>query len=726
MGLASHRPRIASILGFTFVCVWTIAALYGDESKWRDESKWYGLLAARCLECHQGEDASAGLDLTSRAGLSRGSDSGAVYDPENAKNSLIWKVIDSGAMPPKSKLDEAERTLLVEWLEQGAVLPEEPIDRLARSSPYRAGWDWWALQPLQTSPPPEPIDSSDALAPWSRTSIDRFVLDRLRANHLHPNATSTPRAWLRRVYFDLTGLPPTYEERLVFEEDPSEGAYEAVVDRLLGSPEYGERWARHWLDVARFGESDGFERNFPRRHSWPYRDWVIRAFNDDMPYDQFVRMQIAGDQIDPTANGLAAVGFLVCGLHNTVVGDSERMKRLAKQDELEDKIGTLTQAFLGLTAQCARCHDHKYDPISSESYYQLAGSLQGILHGDREAGPSSEKIYTVLSDPHPGPAHVLVRGDPFQLGASVQAGGIVGLHKSEKDFGLDESASDGQRRLALANWIVSAHPSLLARVIVNRIWHHHFGAGIVETPNDFGFNGARPSHPELLDHLADDFLQTGMSIKRLHRQIVLSQTYRSSSKPNPHAMAIDRSNRWLWRYPIRRLDGESVRDSMLSISGLLRRQWGGEGFQDVDVQEINGTTYYIPKNVDAPNSYRRTIYRFSPRCERNPILDGLDCPDPSATAPRRASTTTPLQALSLLNNEFVLLSSDAVTLRLREQFEPKPVEDPTPIVQALFRSILLREPDAQEAAMGTALVRAYGPQALARSLWNANEFLILE
>jgi mono/diheme cytochrome c family protein len=726
MGLASPRPWFTSILGFTLASIWSIATLHGDEAEWRDEAKWHGLLAARCLECHQGEDASAGLDLSSRAGLNRGSDSGAVYDPENAKNSLLWKVIESGAMPPKAKLDEAERTLLIEWLEQGADLPEKPIDRLARSSAYRAGWDWWALQPLQPSQPPEPIDSSDALASWSRTSIDRFVLDRLRANHLHPNATSTPRAWLRRVYFDLTGLPPTYEERLAFEEDPSEDAYEAVVDRLLGSPEYGERWARHWLDVARFGESDGFERNFPRRHSWPYRDWVIRAFNDDMPYDQFVRMQIAGDQIDPTANGLAAVGFLVCGLHNTVVGDSERMKRLAKQDELEDKIGTLTQSFLGLTAQCARCHDHKYDPISSESYYQLAGALQGILHGDREASHSTEKIYTVLSDPHPGPAHVLVRGDPFQLGASVQAGGIVGLHKSEKDFGLDESASDGQRRLELANWIVSAHPALLARVIVNRIWHYHFGAGIVETPNDFGFNGARPSHPELLDHLADDFLRTGMSIKRLHRKIVLSQTYRSSSEPNPHAMAIDRSNRWLWRYPIRRLDGESVRDAMLSISGLLRRQWGGEGFQDVDVQEINGTTYYIPKSIDAPDSYRRTIYRFSPRCERNPILDGLDCPDPSATAPRRASTTTPLQALSLLNNEFVLLSSDAVTLRLREQFEPKPVEDPTPIVQGLFRSILLREPDEQEAAMGSALVRVYGPQALARSLWNANEFLILE
>lgn len=693
-----------------------------------DEKEMHGLIAARCLECHRGSEPAGGFDLSSRDGLSRGSDSGSVFDPSNAKESLLWQVVSSDSMPPKNKLKAEEKELFARWLQQGAPLPESPIDPIALSSKYRAGLDWWSLQPLRDTASTKPNTEA-----WVRNSIDAFVLEKLIEQGLEPNPSASHRVWLRRVYLDLIGIPPSFDEVVAFEANPSEQAHEAVVDRLLASSAYGERWARHWLDVVRFGESDGFERNFPRRNSWPYRDWVIRALNEDMPYDEFVRMQIAGDQLDSSPDGTAAIGFLVCGLHNTVVGQSERMKRIAKQDELEDKVGTLSQAFLGLTAQCARCHEHKFDPISSRSYYQLASSLQGVQHGDRDLGEARGKMYTVLSEQNLGPTHILVRGDVFQLGDSVKAGGIVGLSAASPDFGLPDSASDGQRRAALARWITTANPALLSRVLVNRVWHYHFGTGIVETPNDLGFNGGRPSHPELLDHLAARFVDQGMHLKPLHREIVLSQTYRSSSRPTSTSLAVDKNNRWLWRYPVRRLDGESVRDSMLAASGLLRHQFGGAGFQDVDVREINGTTYYIPRPEESKDCFRRTIYRFNPRCERNPILDGFDCPDPSATAPRRASTTTPLQALSLLNNTFVMTASDALLQHVsahrdttNDADDPKQADDPKRIVREMFRSVLLRDPNNRERDAAEELVRSFGPTALARSLWNANEFLVVE
>jgi hypothetical protein len=693
-----------------------------------DEKEMHALIAARCLECHRGAEPAGGFDLSSHAGLVRGSDSGSVFDSSNVKDSLLWHVVSSDSMPPKIKLKPDEKQLFSQWLQQGAPLPETPIDPIALSSKYRAGLDWWSLQPLRDIAP-----AKSDIAAWDRNAIDAFVLEKLIEQGLEPNPSASHRVWLRRVYLDLIGIPPSFDEVMAFDANPSEVAYEQIVDRLLASPAYGERWARHWLDVVRFGESDGFERNFPRRNSWPYRDWVIRALNEDMPYDEFVRMQIAGDQFDSSPDGAAAIGFLVCGLHNTVVGQSERMKRIAKQDELEDKVGTLSQAFLGLTAQCARCHEHKFDPISSRSYYQLASALQGVQHGDRDLGEGKGKMYSVLSEQNLGPTHILIRGDVFQLGDSVRAGGLVGLNAESPDFGLPDSASDGERRAALARWITTANPALLSRVLVNRVWHYHFGTGIVETPNDLGFNGGRPSHPELLDHLAARFIDEGMRLKPLHREIVLSRTYRSSSRPTSRSLAVDKNNRWLWRYPVRRLDGESVRDGMLAASGLLRHEFGGAGFQDVDVREINGTTYYIPRTEETKDCFRRTVYRFNPRCERNPILDGFDCPDPSATAPRRASTTTPLQALSLLNNTFVMTASDALVRHVSARSDAmhdadnlKQADDPQRIVREMFRSVLLRDPSDREMRTAEELVRSFGPAALARSLWNANEFLVVE
>jgi len=1000
-----------------------------QESPQKSDQAIISLLAGRCLECHGQSDPAGGLDLTSSGGLQRGSDSGDVLG-KTWETGKLWEVISTEQMPPKVKLTNKEKELLGQWVSQGARLPAEPIDRLGISSDYRAGYDWWSLRELAPSPLPIRIGEvqPDIEEGWPvRNMVDSYVLAKLRSNGLKPNPGASPRSLLRRVFNDLIGLPPSFEQIEAFERNPSDEAYGVLVDELLNSPAYGERWGRHWLDVVRFGESDGFERNFPRLHSWPYRDWVIESLNQDMPYDRFVQMQIAGDQMQAGAAGIAAAGFLVSGVHNTVVGSSDRMKRIAVQDELEEKIGTMSQAFLGLTAQCARCHEHKFDPISSESYYRLAASLQGFSHGEREVideelerlergleierarvlselrefeqgamekasdaklpaggsiplpvaawdfessgvgpagaeksdaqesngrifydtvrglaghwrgdqqasraglggglvldgrsyletdpidfgveektlaawvkidpldqsgggvlslqsldgsvfdaivyaeresrqwmagsngfvrsvsfggqqesdprvhiairyradgtieafrngllygrgyrrglqrfeagksqflfglrhGPAGgnrwltgviykavcfdqalsdeaigelareprlgwnlqeawtklgesfvkqrqayrseleridrelvdlkasvrKKIYSVVSNPGVGPTKVLLRGDVYQEGAEVRSGGIDSVGGPRGDFGLAADASDAQRRVALAQWITQANRALLSRVIVNRVWHYHFGVGIVDTPNDLGFNGARPTHPELLDALAQAFLEDGMKLKSLHRRIVTSSVYRQSSRPGKDGLAKDSSNRLLWRYPVRRLDGESARDAMLMIAGVLDRTIGGPGYVDVDYKDTNGTTYYVPKSQEPPECFRRTVYRFNPRCERTSMLDVLDCPDPSATAPKRAMTTTPLQALSLLNSDFVFQMSDALVDRM----EVSQQADTT--ISKLFRSVLLRDPTAEEQAQCQQLVAKHGIKALARALWNSSEFLVLD
>jgi hypothetical protein len=985
------------------------------------------LLAARCLECHSSNDPSGGLDLTSQTGLEKGADSGSVLD-ESWDSSTLWRVISQKEMPPKGALSEKEIELLRDWIARGAPLPSEPIDRLGISSEYRAGYDWWSLGELIESSPPPQKDTGSTLANFPiRNIIDSYVLEKLQSQGLEPSGPASPRSLIRRLYNDLAGLPPSFDKVQAFEKNPSQEAYLSLVEELLDSPAYGERWARHWLDVVRYGESDGFERNYPRLNSWHYRDWVIAALNSDLPYDQFVRMQIAGDQIEPNQIGYSAVGFLVSGVHNTVVGSSDRMKRIALQDELEEKIGTMSQAFLGLTAQCARCHEHKFDPISTESYYRLAAAIQGVSHGEREIvdqeqqrherdlelerakilrdlrelqqralrvalnqesdeseiplpvaawnfeapmgsaeadlqstkehssertfydsvrglvgrwngspealdasrlgkglvldgksyletdpidfaieektltawvkidsldqagggvlsiqtldgavfdaivyaereprqwmagsnvfarsspfggsqessdrvhiairyradgtidafrngspygkgyqtdlqkfqegksqfllglrhGPAGgnrwlsgvvykaacfdtalsdqaiaklaqtpqiewnlqaawkslgesfiaqrqefleelrridrelqdirstlkHKIYSVVSNPSIGATKVLIRGDVYKEGAEVRAGGIDTVGGPRGDFGLPADASDGQRRLALADWITRANRPLLARVIVNRLWHYHFGSGIVETPNDFGFNGARPSHRELLDALAKEFLAGGMKLKSLHRLIVTSSVYRQSTQPREDGISKDASNRFLWRYPVRRLDGESARDSMLQIAGLLDKRLWGPGYVDVDYKDINGTTYYVPKVQEPPECFRRTVYRFNPRCERVSMLDVLDCPDPSATAPKRAMTTTPLQALSLLNSSFVFQMSDALV----ERWTQAGASDAA--IVGMFQSVLLRDPTSEEMLQAQGLVAEHGLRALARALWNSNEFLVLD
>ena len=554
-----------------------------------------------------------------------------------------------------------------------------------------ASSDWWSLQPLGE------FDSAG--------SIDRFVKRSLAEHGLELSPPAPRRTLARRVSFDLTGLPPSPGRLDALERDPRPDAYARYVDELLASDAYGERWARHWLDVVRFGESNGFEYNEPRRNAWPYRDWVIDALNQDMPYDAFVRAQISGDNA-------AALGFLVAGVHNTVMGASDLMKRQARADELEEIVGTLSQAFLGITAQCARCHDHKLDPVPTGEYYQLAAAVSGVNFGTA----ASQPIHTVVSG-DPGVMRVHVRGNAGELGEEVAAGGISAIRGLSADFGLDPAAPDGERRAELARWITDPNNPLFARAIVNRVWHYHFGTGIAATPNDLGRGGGYPSHPGLLDWLALRFREDGYSLKNLHRLIVTSETYRQSSAADADAMAMDSGSRLLWRFPPRRIEAEVLRDAMLEVAGALNRKMGGPGFEDVREEAYNAGRYYHPIDPEGPEFERRSIYRFSPRGGRSALLDTFDCPDPSATAPRRSVTTTPLQALTLQNNTFVWRMADRFAQRLASEADP---------VSWAWQSAIGRRPDVAERALAQGIMDEHGLAALCRALFNSGDFSLIE
>jgi hypothetical protein len=930
---------------------------------------------------------------------------------ENADESLLWQRVEDGSMPPEdhTRLSDTDKSLLRSWIDHGAVYSAETLDLFAVTTDTRAGYDWWSLQPVVRPPLPEVIDAA-----WVRNPIDRFILAKLERKQLKPAVEAAPVALVRRLYFDLIGLPPSPEEVAAFVANPTDEAYRELVDRLLARPEYGERWGRHWLDLARFGESDGFERNQVREHQWHYRDWVIRALNDDMPYDQFARMQIAGDLFDTGPQGAAAVAFLTAGLHNTVVGGSEFMQRTARQDELEEIAGTVGQTFLGMTVNCARCHQHKFDPISQTEYYQFVALLDGVYHGQRQlldtdaatrvatlereiattseairqiespvrerilasrsenadredealpvatyawdfdsgcdeangilqstvvgalrvdsgalviddgesyletsrlpmaigektleavvtlstldqqgggvislqsadgmlfdaivygeraakqwmagsdnfrrsgqytgveedvadqqpvhvaivyqsdgtilryrngvlygetyvteplrfaegeavlrfgvrhlptggnrhlrgrvhaakfydraltadeiarsAGSNSEYVSleelldamdadarqtrlrlrdeleslqreysqaqqaqrfpvdTVAPKPQPGLTYVLTRGNAMNRGEVVAPAPLQALKTATSASSLIVDASDAQRRRLLAEWMASFQNPLFTRVIANRLWHYHFGTGIVDTPNDFGFNGGRPSHPELLDWLAAELVSRHGSLKALHRLIVLSATYRQSSRPDSRAAEVDTSNRLLWRKSPQRLDAESLRDAMLVVSGQLNSQRYGPGFRDVRVEYLDGTTYYTPFDDELTELNRRTVYRFSPRGARSALLDTFDCPDPATTAPRRAATTTPLQALALLNNPF--------SLRMAKHFGERMEQEGGGTMQgAVRRGYQLafgRAPEAQELSRSVAFAERHGLAALARVLLNSNEFVTIE
>ncbi|HKB02253.1 MAG TPA: DUF1549 and DUF1553 domain-containing protein, partial [Gemmataceae bacterium] len=476
------------------------------------------------------------------------------------------------------------------------------------AEPKRAGPDWWSLRPVARPTPPAAAD-----APSGANPIDAFVRAKLTAAGLRPADPAEKLTLIRRVTFDLTGLPPTPAEIDAFLADDTAGAYGRVVDRLLASAHYGERWARHWLDVVRYSESHGFEYDRLRDHAWRYRDYVIRSLNEEKPCADFVREQIAGDVLkSATRDGVIATGMLVAGPNDQAgrISASAVVRGRAREDELEDMLGTVGQTFLGVTINCARCHDHKFDPFTARDYYRLKAVFDGVNPGDRPlyspdelrarggwlAGPLtslrlSEMAYAA-NPKEPGPTRLLERGDVEKPGDAVTPGSATVI-QGPPQLDLPADAPDGERRRRFAEWLVHPDNPLTWRVIVNRVWQHHFGEGLVRTPNDFGFNGERPTHPELLDWLAARFRDSGGQLKALHRLIVTSDTYRHSSAFDPLAAEVDADNRLLWRFAPRRLEAEVARDAMLAVSGRLNRAAGGPSARPFRVETFN-SAFYIP------------------------------------------------------------------------------------------------------------------------------------
>ena len=703
-------------------CAIVVAALFAAAAAGQSNAPDFDavvapILADRCIDCHGGTKPKGGLDLTRKAGAFAGK-SGPVLVAKKPAESSLWQRVEAGEMPPKKPLPAAEKAILKSWIESGAVWGRDPIDPFRVTTTRRAGFDWWSLQPVKQSPLPVVKNSA-----WVRNPIDRFVLAKLEAEGLTPSPEADARTLLRRLHFGLTGLPPTPDEIATFlsasKTADADKAFDDCAQRLLNSPAYGETWARHWLDVVRFSESNGFEHDELRKNAWPYRDWVIQAFNGDMPYDEFARLQIAGDVLAPEA-GVVATGFLVAGGFDTVgqAQQSAAMKAVVRQDELEDIVGTIGQTFLGLTVQCARCHDHKFDPVQTEEYYRLTAAVAGVRHGERTV--SSQRVYAVAPKA-PEPTHLLVRGNSGQLGPLLSPGGVASLG-SEADFKLDAKSSDADRRRAFAAWIASPKNPLFARVMVNRLWHYHFGVGLVDTPSDFGFNGGRPSHPELLDWLADEFAHSGYSVKHIQKLIVGSATYRQASAHRPAAARRDADDRWLWRKAPLRLEAEAVRDSMLFVAGQLNDARGGPGYQDFKVVVRGATFGYTPIDSDDRAVQRRSIYRTWTRGGRNPLLDVLDCPDPSTVAPRRTVTTTPLQALALLNNSFVLRMAD----RFADRVKKEAGDDPTRQIVRAYALAYGRPPTKDEIKTALPVVRTHGLSVLCRAIFNSNEFLYVD
>jgi hypothetical protein len=620
--------------------------------------------------------------------------------------------------------------------------------------------EWWSLRPLERPPVPAVKDHA-----WVTSPVDAFVLAKLEAQGLSPSPPADRATYIRRVTYDLHGLPPTPDEIDAFLNDPSPEAFEKLVDRLLASPHYGERWARHWLDIIHYADTHGFDKDKRRLWAWLFRDWVIRAFNLDLPYRRFVRRQLAGDVLAPDApDGVIATGFVVAGPWDFVghveLREGTVDKEKARLFDRDDMVANTVSTFLSLTAHCARCHDHKFDPIAQKDYYRLQAVFAGVERGDRplltpegrrqraalewqiraaadrkapaaelaalrarlKALEASAMAYAVVPRP-PRPIHVLHRGDVEKKRAPVGPGALALVPGLRPEFALARPEDEGSRRLALADWITDTRNVLTWRSIVNRVWQYHFGRGIVDTPNDFGKNGARPTHPELLDWLAVEFRDGGQSLKRLHRLIVLSSAYRQSSAHDAARAKRDADNLSLWRMNRRRLDAESVRDSVLAVSGALDLRMGGPGFELFRFKDDHSPVYdhTALEKIHDPATYRRTVYCFVVRSVPNPFLDCLDCADPNINMPVRNTTLTALQALALLNNPFMVKQAEYFAKRLKAA-----TADLGRQVELAYRLAFGRPPSAEERDAVVSYARRHGLANACRVLFNANEFLFVD
>ncbi len=967
----------------------------GEESAARFSQRVAPALAARCVACHRADDRKGDLDLTTRAGMLRGGDGGPALVPgQPADSPLYTRAIPHGDDPPEmpetgTPLTAEEAAALREWIAAGAPWP----DGLVLRTQAKADASFWSFQPLAQVEPPAVADAPPG---WADNPLDRFVLAKLRERELSPNPPADPRSFIRRATYDLTGLPPTSEEIAAFEREcgqagaaqdaavgspaghdsppPSEpdgvaqrlpaAAVERLIDRLLASPHYGEQWGRHWLDVIRFGESRGYERNEIITNLWPFRDYIIRSLNDDKPFDRLVEEHLAGDVIGRDQPEVEiGSAFLVAGPYDDVGNQDPAAAAQIRADQMDEMIRATGEAFLGLTIGCARCHDHKFDPLSARDYYALYATFAGTVHGSREVStaaareerragleplqaersrlaaqqqslerdlaeragrreaeaakawtrprvsrygteerftpvearyvrltvegtdagdprqtqfkldefevwtdeaeprnvalaasgatatgafreaqdfagaysaaltidgkfgerwhaggpeltitlarperisrvffssdrtrslgedyaltvfvgdyrieisrdgrqwqevansadrlPPTEvrkqarllKLVTTPEDtarraglarelaqvdariaqvpplpawwvgthrPAPGPFHVFLGGNPQRPGEAVVPASLETLHGLPSAYRLDAAQDEGERRLALARWLTAPDNPLTPRVLANRLWHYHFGQGIVDTPSDFGYMGGRPTHPELLDWLAGELLRNGWKLKPLHRLIMTSQVYGQSAAWREDGAGADADSRLLWRFPPRRLTAEEIRDTLLDVAGRLDRTMGGPGFRLYEYQQDNVATY-VPLDVHGPETYRRAVYHHNARAAPVDVLADFDCPDPAFAEPRRASTTTPLQSLTMMNHRFSLDVARALAERLQQD-----AADPASRVRRGFQLALGREPDDAELQGGSKLVEVHGLFAFCRALLNSNELV---
>ncbi|HEU0123996.1 MAG TPA: PSD1 and planctomycete cytochrome C domain-containing protein [Bryobacteraceae bacterium] len=887
--------------------LFSVAALSGAEGDDFFESRIRPVLAEKCYGCHSSKlrEPKANLQLDTRAGLRKGGDSGPVILPGDPAGSRLLTAISYTdfhlRMPPTGKLPDAAIADFKSWIAGGA--PDPRVDGPVAAA-RKAGIDldrgrkFWAFQPLEGSP-------------WPSGGIDSFLLAKLEAKSLRPAPETSRRAWLRRVTFDLTGLPPTPAEVDAFTSDLSADAYPRVVDRLLASPQYGERWGRHWLDLVRYAETNGHEYDNNKLDAWQYRDYVIRALNEDVPFDAFVREHLAGDLlVNPRLSkdgarleSPIATNYLWFGEVLNSATDSAK----SKADNVDNQLDVTSKAFLGLTVACARCHDHKFDPIPTLDYYGLAGILHST--GMREAvidsparaetirkahaqarpitrNPGKAKFRLRPSDevwadfsgpgwggwfasgeafargPHDGVAdsagaganelvgsltspkfrmpkhwvHVrmaatkgdksLIEREPVRLTlvaddyksvhylgsgkgefewismrmtlpyqrtcyfeivdrsrtGNIAVDAIVFSEESkppeteilekaewrepeplpvvlpESTFGMiawDEAPTDtrlhirgshqnlgdpvprhflqvlwrspeapvlqGSGRLALANWMTTEAAPLLSRVYVNRVWKHHFGQGLVRTPDNFGLTGERPAHRELLDALAARFIAGGWSTKQLHRDIVLSAAYRRSSRSDKAAETVDPRNELLHHFPVQRLEAESLRDAILSVAGTLSPKMYGPSVVPYisKYQEGRGK----PKSGPLEGNGRRSIYIEVRRNFLTPMFLAFDYPLPISTMGARSVSTVPSQALILMNNEFILEQAGKWAERVAREAGPEPPNQ----VKLLFRQAFARDPESWETAESVQFLQKGRPLAdLAHVLFNSAEFLYVE
>ena len=760
------------------------------------ESRIRPLFATHCQECHSAgaKTLRGGLLLDSRAGVRRGGDSGPAVLPGDPDSSLLLAAVRRTsadlAMPPKRALAAHEIADLAEWVRMGAPDPRTDdtvaLTRERNASALRERADWWSLKPLT-----EPVVPAVRDAAWPAGDLDRFVLARMESDGLAPASGAGRRVLLRRAAYDLTGLPPSPEELEAFERDPASDAFAKAVDRLLDSPRYGERWGRHWLDVVRYADTAGDNSDFPIPQMHRYRDWVIDAVNRDLPYPEFVRQQLAGDLMEGGSDDERRARIIATGYLANARRFGSRVDDYPWHLTIEDTIDNFGRAFLGLTINCARCHDHKFDPVTTQDYYALYGifrstrypwpgieleqkqrDLVPLFDGEEGAKRRTERerkirrldarikaaekavasapakakaarererdhvkaqrqelaaaalmdeAYAVADAGEGADAAVQRKGDPAQPGETVRRRFLTVLGGRE----LPPGASGSGRR-QLADWLFAPDNPLPARVIVNRVWQHHFGRGLVATPNDFGRQGGRPSHPELLDWLALRFIEDGWSLKALHRRILLSRTWQQSGERSVAAVERDAAGELLAGFPRRRLDAEQLRDTLLLLGGSL--QLDRPGPHPFPMPADWKFTQHNPfKEIyDTPH---RAVYLMTPRIQRHPFLAVFDGADAAASTANRMVTTTPLQSLFLLNDPLVHREAERAAVRLCAT-----VLDPDARLTRLHRELFGRVPRDEEvrecrqflkqaAARLEVNENAAGPWAsLTRALLRTNEF----